>query len=275
MHEYNSLHKKATAGATVQARAANGMKAGVLRDNREQPSAASAILQLVRKKNEPHRSWPNKKKTISGHGETLADDLYTVPEGKEITRPAPPGATLGDLSMVLNENNQLSREELLGMIKVNTTNDFWYNKELLRIVLDNEEIKKSEIQKKTIENLLKGIFPKSTDESNSLGELEDQSDFEQWCNSYVLKETFRTFAGGDKMYNMKLTPFTKKENLKKKEKYLRSDNSHKDNEYVEEEKTLSDYVRENDDIHHFMINACSENPNLHFSGFQIDLKEEN
>lgn len=103
MHEYNSLQKKATDTA-AQMKAMPGSNAVYLQDNRPQ----RAVHQLMQR---PSATTPRgtvaqlarTSKTISGHGNLRRGgkkkDImkYKVPKGKTIMRPAPPGATLGNL----------------------------------------------------------------------------------------------------------------------------------------------------------------------------------
>lgn len=264
MQKYNP-QKKTGVSETLQAKSTSpGSNVVHLQDNRQE------VVQQARTKSIPKRIPPKKKKTISGHGKLRREDPnlikpFTIPKGKSVMRPAPPGATLGDLSMLLNENNKLSREELLELMEVSTTEHIWKNKKVAELVRGNSEIVKSKIQEEALDKLLSDQ-KLSIEEQKSLEELEGQKDFEQWGDTYVRSETFRTFVGGDTMHDMVFTSF---------ENNLRSNNPHEENEYIEDETNLSDYVGNNPGIDHFVVNACSDDSESPYAGFQIDQKKNN
>ena len=88
------------------------------------------------------------KQTVSGHGNLRRNNkkhrmTFKVPRGKSVMRVAPPGATLGDLSMHLNTTKNPKREDLIKLMKVSTTAELWKNKKALSIIRSQKDIPKT------------------------------------------------------------------------------------------------------------------------------------
>lgn len=264
MEQYSQYHKKASVGTPGSANAsAHVRKAGYLQDNRPQSALLQGVFQLARVK-KPVRA----SRTLSGHGKLRrggrrnAVMKFKVPKGQSITRPAPPGATLGNLSMLLNEKKGLTRQQLRRKMKISTTPELWGNKKVVRLIKDNTSIPKTTKQEAALEKLLKNKTLASG-EKISLAALERNEHFEKWAESHVKPHTFKTFSEGQKMEDMQLTPF---------ESALKSTTPHSENEYVGGATNLSSYVRANPGINDFTVNACSYDQCSPFTGFQIDQK---
>jgi hypothetical protein len=270
MEQYSEFQKKMPAGKT--ALSSVGRQAGYLQDNRpqsalandifqKQPAVNNGVFQLARTKT-PIR------KTLSGHGKLRrggrrnAVMKFKVPKGQTITRPAPPGATLGNLSMLLNEQKGLSKQHLRRKMKISTTPELWGNKKVVRLIKYNATIPKTTKQAAALEKVLKNK-PLLPGEKISLASLERNEHFEKWAESHVKPHTFKTFSGGQQMEDMQLTPF---------EPALKSATPHSENEYVGGATNLSGYVRGNPGINDFTVNACSYDHASPFTGFQIDQK---
>lgn len=233
----------------------------------EQPVQGKAVTQLARTKRE-------KKGTVSGHGglrrnkKTGALIKYKVPKGKKIVISAPPGATLGDISLVLNTTDNPDFKNIRKMVKVSTVPGLWKNGTVVSLVRNNPTIVKSVTQQKALDDLDTGartydkLLP---EEKGSLTKLEKKPDFEQWAESYVTPETFQVKNEGEEMDDMVLEPFEKK---------LRSDDvdTANQNDYIKRKQMFSTYMKNNPDLTHITINACSADENSDFTGFQIDKK---
>jgi hypothetical protein len=224
-----------------------------------------AVTQLAKTKTTVGKKT-SKRRTISGHGKLRRDNKkvmmkFKVPKGKTIMRPAPPGATLGNLSMLLNEQKGLSRKELLKKMKVSTTKDLWTNKHVIGIIKANPNIPKTKGQEASMDKLLKGQTLTGP-EKGALTRMESKSEFEQWVNTYVKNETFKTFGEGEEMEDMEFTPFESK---------LKSSSPHDENEYVKNKTNLSQYVSD-PGINDCVVNACSWDEESPYTGFQIDQK---
>lgn len=287
MQQFKYPEKKESVSATMQAKpAAHAAKGSYLQDNRPQSvlqrqvfqlqSAApdGTVMQLARTKTTGKRKSVARArtgKTISGHGKLRRGGklnkikMFTVPKGKTVMRPAPPGATLGNLSMILNKQKGLTRDELVKLSKVSTTTDLWNNHTVVRIIQSNAKIPKTKKQGEVINKLLTNVPYKDlgTGEKNSLNFLEKKKEFEQWSHDHVMDKSFQTFGEGEKMEDMEMTPFESK---------LKSTTPHSENEYVNNKTVLSNYVRStgSDD---FTVNACSWDENCDYTGFQIDHKK--
>ncbi len=226
-----------------------------------------AVTQLARTK--------SKKATVSGHGglrRNKKGDLipYKVPKGKTIVITAPPGATLGDISLVLNTTNNPDYKKIRKMMKISTNKDLWKNKTVISSVRRNKQIEKTKLQKKLLEELDTGKRSFSDlkgNEKGSLAAIERKPEFEEWAESYVTPETFRVKNENDVMDDMVLEPFEDK---------LRSDDDDtaRQTDYIEKETFLSDYVDDHPKLTYITVNACSDDPNAasDFTGFQIDKK---
>ena len=286
MEQYNDYHKKTSVQKSALTNAsAHGRKPVYLQDNRPQSIVQKKLLEgvtrpgsIVQRQEALHlRSAGNSvhvvqlartktvpRKTISGHGRLRRHNnklkYYTVPHGKTIMRPAPPGATLGNLSMLLSEKKGLSRAKLLKQMKVSTTGELWNNLQVVKIIKGKKSIPKTPTQAKSLEKLLSGI-KLTGPEKSSLARMESRPEFEKWVSSYVKSQTFKTFKGGESMYDMSFTKF---------EDHLKSATPHDQNEYVSAPGTLSGYVNANPGESHFMVNACSYDENAPYTGFQID-----
>jgi hypothetical protein len=272
MQQHFDLQKKTQSGETVQAKSSS-LNATYLRDNRPQhhlfqlqPIAKSeTVMQFARIKKK--KKTAPKRRTLSGHGNLRRNSKkiakFKVPKGKSIFRPAPPGATLGNLSMLLNEQN-LSRVDLLKKMKVSTTPEIWRNKGVVKIIKTNNKIPKTKTQEDAIDELLKKGYDSLTGpQKGSLTRLESKKEFEEWSHSHVESETFKTFGEGEDMEDMELMPFENK---------LKSTSPHSDNEYVSKKTVLSQYVNSNPGIDEFTVNACSYDPDCPYTGFQLDQK---
>ena len=207
--------------------------------------------------------------TVSGHGDLKRDQNgdfapYTVPQGKTIVLSAPPGATLGNISMTLNETQDPDPAALRGLIKVNTNADIWKNTVIPALLLADQNVLKTPTMVQALTDLNNGtdyanLLP---GRKNALRALEERQSFEIWAHNYVAPHTFSVINEGEDMTDMDLTSF---------EQGLRSQNNAQQNDYIENATTLSDYV----DAHHlenrFFINACSAALGQPYTGFQIDL----
>ncbi len=232
----------------------------------EQPLQLKAVTQLARTK--------TKKGTVSGHGglrrnkNTGALVKYKVPKGKKVIITAPPGATLGDLSLVLNTTDNPDYKKIRKMLKVSTVPGLWKNGTVVSLVRNNPKIVKSVTQQKALDDLDTGArtYDKLLGkEKGSLTKLEKKPDFEQWAESYVTPETFQVKNEGEEMDDMVLEPF---------EDELRSDevDTANQNDYIEKKQMFSTYMKNNSDLTQITINACSADDNSDFTGFQIDKK---
>lgn len=227
-----------------------------------------AVTQLARTKAKtPART----KRTVSGHGDLRVNLKkkpmnFKVPKGKTVMRPAPPGATLGDLSMLMNTMQDPTRDKLVKKMMISTTPEIWGNMDVITLIRASKKIKKTDKQEKILKKLKKGTgFDSLTGgEKGSLASLEKKKEFEEELTDYIEPHTFQTFNENEEMEDMVLTKFEKK---------LRSSKKNVQNEYVENKTFLSDYVSSNaeDD---FVVNACSYDPNSPFTGFQLDQKKK-
>jgi hypothetical protein len=232
----------------------------------EQPVQLKAVVQLARTKRE-------KKGTVSGHGGLRRDRKgqlvkYKVPKGKKVVITAPPGATLGDLSLVLNTTDNPNFKNIRKMVKVSTVPGLWKNGTVVSLVRNNPKIVKTATQQKALDDLDTGkrTYDKlEGKEKGSLTKLEKKPDFEQWAESYVAPETFQVKNEGEEMDDMVLEPFEDK---------LRSDedDTANQNEYIEKKQFFSNYLKDNPDLTQITINACSADDHSDFTGFQIDKK---
>lgn len=230
----------------------------------EQPVQRKTVTQLAR----------TKRGTVSGHGglrrnkKTGALIGYKVPKGKKIVITAPPGATLGDISLVLNTTDNPDYKKIRKMMKISTNKDLWKNKTVISIVRSSKQIVKTDLQAKLLRKLDTGKLSFDDlkgSEKGSLAALERNPEFEEWAESYVTPETFQVKTEGEEMDDMVLEPF---------EDELRSDDvdTANQNDYIEKKQMLSTYVKNNPDLTHITINACSADENSDFTGFQIDKK---
>lgn len=280
MQQYSDFQKKIKAGETVQAKLSpHAHNAAYLQDNRPQSLqqhqvfqlqsvTKDAVMQFARTKTTKRKNT-SKRRTLSGHGNLRRSprDIvkFKIPKGKTVTRPAPPGATLGDLSMLLNEQKNLSRVDLLKKMKVSTTQDIWRNKNVVRIIKGNNKIPKTKTQEVALDELLKKSYDDLTGgQKGSLTRLESKKEFEEWSHMHVEGEAFKTFGEGEEMEDMELAPFESK---------LKSKSSHDENEYVKNKTVLSQYVGSTPGINDFMVNACSYDQDSPFTGFQLDQKK--
>lgn len=210
---------------------------------------------------------PRKQRTFSGHGALKRDTrgrkkFFKVPFGKILTRPAPRGATLGDISKYLNKNPIIDQGTIRDLIKISTTVELWSNKTMITKILNESSINKTPLQSKILTNLETGAKTYSSlsgPEKTSLTKLENNKTFEAWLESYIKPKTFQQFKGGDNIEDMDLTAFESK---------LRS-RSKTGNTYVNNPEVLSNLVNKcsDDDI---TVNACSYDPNEKYTGFQVD-----
>lgn len=209
------------------------------------------------------------QKTVSGHGSLARDPMmgtlvdFQVPQGKTVLRAAPPGATLGNLSMVLNQTQNIDPAVMRALVKVNTTPEFWTNRLLVHEVEQDGTIPKTALQSK----ILAGIVAGTTDygklsggEKGSLAALERRKEFEAWAQARVVPECFKEYAAGSVMNDMVLTPF---------EPALRAQKNAQQNSYVGGATTLSQEVGASKD-NYIVVNACSHDSACEFTGFQID-----
>lgn len=235
----------------------------------------SSLLQAMADQPVQLARTKTKKGTVSGHGglrrnkNTGALIKYKVPKGKKVIITAPPGATLGDLSLVLNTTDNPDFKKIRKMVKVSTVPGLWKNGTVVSIVRNNPDIFKTETQQKALDDLDTGArtFDKLLpEEKGSLTKLEKKPDFEQWAESYVTPETFQVKNEGEEMDDMVLEPFEKK---------LRSDedDTADQNDYIKRKQMFSTYMKNNPDLTQITINACSADENSDFTGFQIDKKD--
>lgn len=232
----------------------------------------SSLLQAMADQPVQLARTKTQKGTVSGHGglrrnkKTGALVKYKVPKGKKVIITAPPGATLGDLSLVLNTTDNPDFKKIRKMMKISTVPGLWKNGTVVSIVRNNPKIVKSVTQQKALDDLDTGartydkLLP---EEKGSLTKLEKKDDFEQWAESYVTPETFRVMNEGEEMDDMVLEPFEKK---------LRSDENDTadQNDYIKRKQMFSTYMKNNPDLTQITINACSADENSDFTGFQID-----
>lgn len=256
---------QAAANESPQAKESAGFQ--VMADS-QQNQVQQQVAQLMRK---PKKE---KKGTVSGHGGLRRDPKtgklvkYKVPRGKTIVITAPPGATLGDISLILNTSDDPDFKQIRKMVKISTTKDLWKNKQVITRVRVNNNIVKTSLQMQLLEDLdtAKRSYDDLTgSEKGSLTRLEGKSEFEQWAESYVSPEMFQVKKGGQTMNDMSLEPFEDK---------LRSpdDVTSDQNDYIEQDTFLSEYMKDHSDLTQVTINACSDDPESPFSGFQIDKK---
>ena len=235
----------------------------------------SSLLQAMADQPVQLARTKTKKGTVSGHGglrrnkNTGALIKYKVPKGKKVIITAPPGATLGDLSLVLNTTDNPDFKKIRKMVKVSTVPGLWKNGTVVSIVRNNPDIFKTKTQKKALDDLDTGArtYDKLLGkEKGSLTKLEKKPDFEQWAESYVTPETFQVKNEGEEMDDMVLEPFEDK---------LRSDedDTANQNDYIEKKQMFSTYMKNNPDLTQITINACSADENSDFTGFQIDKKD--
>lgn len=214
------------------------------------------------------------KGTVSGHGglrrnkKTGALIKYKVPKGKKVIITAPPGATLGDISLVLNTTDNPDYKKIRKMVKISTVPGLWKNGTVVSLVRKDKGIVKTPTQQTALDDLdtgARGYDDLLPEEKGSLTKLEKKPDFEQWAESYVTPETFQVKNEGEEMDDMVLEPFEKK---------LRSnENDTADqNDYIKRKQMFSTYMKNNPDLTHITINACSADENSDFTGFQIDKK---
>lgn len=210
---------------------------------------------------------PRKQRTFSGHGALKRDTrgrkkFFKVPYGKIITRPAPRGATLGDISKYLNKNPVIDQRTIRDLIKISTTSELWSNKTMISKILNESSITKTSLQIKILTDLESGAKTYSSltgPQKTSLTKLENNKTFEAWLETYIKPKTFQQFNGGENIEDMDLTAFESK---------LRSRNK-TGNTYVNNPEVLSNLVNNcsDDDI---TVNACSYDPNEKYTGFQVD-----
>ncbi len=208
------------------------------------------------------------EKTVSGHG-GLRKDIhgnhvpYTVPVGKTLVLSAPPGATLGDISLTLNVTTTPNLATMRSLIKVNTTTEIWSNLAVVAIIQANGTIPKTATQTTILTNLINGTTTYanlSGGHKVSLSALEKRAEFEAWADGYVRPNTFVELVAGTAMNDMDITPF---------EPALRSHGSSAQTDYVNAPTTLSAYVGATAD-NRIIINACSHSTTGPYTGFQID-----
>ncbi len=210
--------------------------------------------------------------TVSGHGGLRRNEHdnhlvpFQVPQGKTIILAAPPGATLGDVSLILNTATAPNLEDLRSLVKINTTKEIWTNIAVVQIIMDDASIIKTQFQVNTLNDLTKVVdripyADLSGPKKGALTVLESKQSFESWADAYVRPQTFKVLSEGENMTDMTLAPF---------EPGLRSANSAAQNHYVDAPTTLSDYVANHQAEHRFIINACSHDSNAAYTGFQID-----
>lgn len=259
------IQQKLQAAADVGPQAQESTRFQEMANKRQPP--VQAVVQLARTKRV-------KKGTVSGHGglrRNKKGDLvpYKVPKGKKVIISAPPGATLGDISLVLNTTNNPDFKKIRKMVKISTTPGLWKNKKVVSLVRNNPDIYKTPTQVKALDDLDNGV--RSYDdlesaEKGSLTKLEKKDDFEQWAESYVTPETFQVKNEGEEMDDMVLEPFEDK---------LRSDedDTADQNDYIEKKQMFSTYMKNHSDLTQVTINACSADDHSDFTGFQIDKKD--
>lgn len=208
------------------------------------------------------------EKTVSGHGGLRKDAHgahvpYTVPVGKTLVLSAPPGATLGDISLTLNVTTTPNLATMRSLIKVSTTTEIWSNLAVVAIIEANATIPKTALQATLLTNLINGTSTYgglSGPHKNSLNALEKRAEFEAWADGYVRPNTFVELVAGTAMTDMDITPF---------EPALRSHGSSAQTDYVNAPTTLSAYVGATAD-NRIIINACSHSTTGPYTGFQID-----
>lgn len=234
----------------------------------------SSLLQAMADQPVQLARTKTKKGTVSGHGglrrnkNTGALIKYKVPKGKKVIITAPPGATLGDISLVLNTTDNPDFKKIRKMVKISTTPGLWKNGTVVSLVRKDTGIVKTPTQQKALDDLdtgTRGYDDLLPEEKGSLTKLEKKPDFEQWAESYVTPETFQVKNEGEEMDDMVLEPFEKK---------LRSDedDTADQNDYIKRKQMFSTYMKNNPDLTQITINACSADENSDFTGFQIDKK---
>ena len=188
---------QAAANESPQAKESAGFQA--MADAQHNPSQ-QAVTQLARYKK------TEKKGTVSGHGGLRQDSKtgklvkYKVPKGKTIVITAPPGATLGDISLVLNKTNNPDYKKIRKMMKISTTKDLWKNKQVISRVRVNNNIVKTPLQMQLLEDLDTGkrsFNDLKGSEKGSLAAIERKPEFETWAESYVTPETFQVKTSGE------------------------------------------------------------------------------
>jgi len=213
--------------------------------------------------------WPVQlQQTVSGHGCLRRDAQgnlvkYTVPVGKKVIRAAPPGATLGDISMLMNETSVIDPVAMRARVKVNTTDEFWGNIPMANAVKDNPDIPKTKRQVELLNEICnrKTIAWLTGPDKNSLRSLEKKPKLENWAQTTVAPETFKEINATEAMDDIVLSEFEDK---------LKSQTSAAQNYYITGNTTLSDHIKNNTTDNEFVVNACSHDPNATYTGFQID-----
>ncbi len=210
------------------------------------------------------------QQTVSGHGKLRRDANgalvnYTVPAGKKVIRAAPPGATLGDLSLVLNVTTAPDPATMRARVKVSTTPEFWKNIAMVTLVKDNAAIPKTPLQTTILAGICNGTAPYSGltgGNKGSLTVLEKKEQFEAWAKATVAPETFKVVNATEVMNDMVLSAF---------EAALQSGAaSAAQNHYIAANTTLSAHIAANPGQNEFVVNACSHDPAATYTGFQID-----
>jgi hypothetical protein len=173
------------------------------------------------------------------------------------------GATLGDISELLNQVDDPDPDALRKLVKVNTTPEIWNNTAMIERFRNEPSIPKTDRQNLIIKRLLtaakRGKAPNyKRGDKQSLAALERSKAFESYLQNLVQPLTFEELQGGTLIEDMDLTPF---------ENALRSNNSSQQNEYVSQPTRLSAVLG---DHQRALVNACSYHPNLDFTGVQID-----
>lgn len=275
MNTYREQQNKspATAAAALQ-RKGSGFAPG-LSDNRPGAAAQRQLHGMLNTR--PQQTIREKaadtviqcETTVSGHGDLRRNqngDLvpYIVPQGKTVVLSAPPGATLGNISMTLNETQNPDLNVLRGLIKVNTTADIWTNMIALPLILADPAVLKTQPMTQALTALINGTAYAnlSGGQKTALRFLEARPSFEAWTHNYVAPHTFREAGEGENIPDMDLTSF---------EPALRSQNNAGQNDYIENATTLSGYVAAHQGENRFVVNACSFSMGQAYTGFQIDL----
>ena len=246
-----------------------GKNAVSLVDNRPQAIAHRKLQETISSSAMP---VVQREKTVSGHGGIRTDHLgnpstFNIPNGQTIMLSAPPGATLGDISLVLNTTAAPTAAAMRLLIKVNTTEEIWANTVAMNAILADASIPKTALQQQILGWLIAGTNTYAgltAGQKGSLSSLEKKAQFETWADNYVKPSTFQEITGtplGTTMYDMDITPFGAN---------LRSPGSAAQNEYVNAATTLSAYTQANAGENRIVVNACSHGLNLPFTGFQID-----
>lgn len=210
------------------------------------------------------------EQTVSGHGSLRRDAQnalvnYTVPAGKTVIRAAPPGATLGDISKVLNTTTAPDPAAMRLLIKVNTTPEFWTNIAMVTAVKDNAAIPKTPTQAPLLAGICDASKPFANltgPQKNSVNALERRAEFEAWAKATVAPHTFAVINAASVMNDMVLSAF---------EDALQSGAaSAAQNHYINAGTTLSAHIAAHPGQDRFVVNACSHDANATYTGFQID-----